>query len=87
MVLINRFGQHFVQNYVEFNGGGRGIKSNANRVRGRPLQKIFGSAKKTLDNVTLVPPQGSAYAELTIYKKPIFAPPARPEPPMLYIKN
>ena len=22
-----------------------------------------------------------------IYKKPIFAPPARPKPPMLYIKN
>ena len=36
MVLINRFGQNFVQNYVEYNGGGRGINSRANRVRGRP---------------------------------------------------
>ena len=35
VVLINRFGQNFVQNYVEFNGGGRGINSRAYRVRGR----------------------------------------------------
>ena len=46
MVLINRFGQNFVQNYVEFNGGGRGIKSKANGVRGRPLQKKGHSYKK-----------------------------------------
>ena len=39
MVLINRFGQNFVQNYVEFNGGGRGIKIQANPVSGRPVQK------------------------------------------------
>ena len=47
MVLINRFGQNFVQNYVEFNGGGDGIKIKANGVRGRPLQKKYGPAKKT----------------------------------------
>ena len=45
MVLINRFGQNFVQNYVEFNGGGRGIKSKANGVRGRPLPKKFPLTK------------------------------------------
>ena len=39
MVLINRFGQIVVQNYVESNGGGRGIKSKASGVCGRPLQK------------------------------------------------
>ena len=32
MILINRFGQNFVQNYVEFNGGGRGIKRKGNSV-------------------------------------------------------
>ena len=48
MVLINRFGQNFVQNYVEFNGGGRGIKSKANGVRGRPLNN-FWSPLKFLD--------------------------------------
>ena len=47
MVLINRFGQNFVQNYVEFNGGGRGINSKANGDRGRPLQKNLPSAKKS----------------------------------------
>ena len=46
MVLINRFGQNFVQNYVEFNGGGRGIKIKANGVRGRPLQKKGHPTKK-----------------------------------------
>ena len=46
MVLINRFGQNFVQNYVEFNGGGRGIKSKANGVRGRPpTRKVYASSK------------------------------------------
>ena len=46
MVLINRFGQNFVQNYVEFNGGGRGIKIQANGVCGRPLQKKLWLCKK-----------------------------------------
>ena len=46
MVLINRFGQNFVQNYVEFSGGGRGSNSKANRVRGRPLQKKDTHTKK-----------------------------------------
>ena len=32
MVLINRFGQNFVQNYVEFNGGGRGSTLQQTRV-------------------------------------------------------
>jgi hypothetical protein len=31
MILINRFGQNFVQNHVEFHGGGRGIKIQAIR--------------------------------------------------------
>ena len=35
-----------MQNYVEFNGGGRGIKSKANGVRGRPLQKNTQPYKK-----------------------------------------
>ena len=64
MVLINRFGQKFVQNYVEFHGGGRGIKSKANGVRGRPLQKKAASAKngtfRYLCHTTI-----SAYSELT----------------------
>ena len=42
MVLINRFGQNFVQNYVEFNGGGRGSNSRAKRVCGRPVPKPSG---------------------------------------------
>ena len=46
MVLINRFGQNFVQNYVEFNGGGRGSKIHAISVRGRSLQKNGRPAKK-----------------------------------------
>ena len=35
-----------MQNYIEFNGGGRGSNSKANRVRGRPLQKKAASEKK-----------------------------------------
>ena len=46
MVLINRFGQNFVQNYVEFNGGGHGIKIKANGVRARPLQEKRHPTKK-----------------------------------------
>ena len=46
MVLINRFGQNFMQNYVEFNGGGNWIKIQANSVRGRPLQKKWRLYKK-----------------------------------------
>ena len=52
MVLINRFGQNFVQNYVEFNGGGRGSNSRANRVRGRPVPKPSGASWKILDMFT-----------------------------------
>ena len=48
MVLINRFGKNWVQNYVEFNGGGDELKIKANGVRGRPLQKSTGPAKKTV---------------------------------------
>ena len=54
MVLINRFGHNFVQNYVEFNGGGRGNKSKANGVRGRPLQKYFPITNKFPLFVTFV---------------------------------
>ena len=46
MILINRFGQNFVQIYVEFNGGGREIKIKAHRVRGTPLQKDFCPLQK-----------------------------------------
>ena len=37
-----------MQNYVEFSGGGHGIKIKANGVRGRPLQKKGTLQKKTL---------------------------------------
>ena len=43
MVLINRFGQNFVQNYVEFNGGGCGINVRQNPVSWRPVQKKSAS--------------------------------------------
>ena len=46
MVLINRFGKNWVQNYVEFNGGGDELKIQANGVRGRPLQKKYDLQKK-----------------------------------------
>ena len=53
-----------MQNYVEFNGGGRGSNSKANRVCGRGLQKKAASAKKTLLFVTFVTPQYQLTASL-----------------------
>ena len=67
MVLINRFGQNFVQNYVEFNGGGDRIKIKVNRVRGRPLQKKIPLCKK-IDPFRKVCPVGNSESgQLTIY--------------------
>ena len=48
MVLINRFGQNFVQNCVEFDGGDRGIKIQAKCVRGRFLQKKIWPLQKNI---------------------------------------